>query len=98
MTDLMSNTSLNLPDELIQRVVHAARALGISPHAFMVDAIRQATRGVERRATFIAQARDARAEMLKEQQGYEVNEVQDYLRNRIEHTGVTRPTRKSWRK
>ena len=57
--------------------------LGISPHAFMVAAIRQAVHGVEKRAAFIAQARDARAEMLAEGQGYAADDVRAYLRSRL---------------
>jgi len=38
----MSTTSLKLSDELKQRAVAAAEQKGVSPHAFMVQAIEQA--------------------------------------------------------
>jgi len=53
----------------------STQELGISPHAFMVNAIRQAVHAVEERAAFVAQARDAKAEMLAEGQGYAADDV-----------------------
>jgi predicted transcriptional regulator len=94
----MSTISLQLPDELKQRAIDAAQALGISPHAFMVDAIRQAVHAVEKRAAFVAQARDARAEMLAEGQGYAVDEVRGYLHSRLTDRSVARPAKPPWRK
>jgi predicted transcriptional regulator len=38
----MATNSLKLPEELKQRAAKAAQELGISTHAFMLDAIRQA--------------------------------------------------------
>jgi len=43
----MPATSLKLSVELKQRAVSAAQELGVSPHAFMFDAIRQAADAVE---------------------------------------------------
>lgn len=93
----MSTTSLKLPDELKQRAVDAAQELGISPHAFMVDAIRQAAHAVEQRAAFVAQARDARAELLAEGQGYAADDVRAYLRNRLTDGATARPAKTAWR-
>ena len=61
----MSTTSLKLSEELKQRAARAAEELGISPHAFMVDAIRNAADRVEQRSAFVAQARAARWQMLQ---------------------------------
>jgi len=43
----MSNVSLNLPGELKRHVTKVAREMGVSPHAFMVEAISRATTAVE---------------------------------------------------
>jgi len=94
----MSTISLKLPDELKQRVIEAAQALGISPHAFMVDAIRQAVNAVEQRVAFIAQARDARAEMLEESRGYAADEVRAYLRSRLTDSAAAGPAKTLWSK
>jgi len=94
----MSTTLLKLPDEIKQRAIDAAQALGISPHAFMVDAIRQAVYAVEQRAAFIVQARDARAEMLAEGQGYAADGVRAYLHSRLTDRSVARPLKTHSRK
>lgn len=93
----MSTTSLKLPDELRQRAVSAAEELGISPHAFMVNAIRQATHDVEQRATYVTQARQARGEMLEGGDGHAAEDVRIYLRRRIEDGQLGRPAKKPWR-
>lgn len=93
----MSTTSLKLTEELKQRAASAAQELGISPHAFMVDAIRQAIKSVEQRSQFVAQAQAARAEMQQSGQGYEASDVRDYLRQRIADKQTARPAIKPWR-
>lgn len=93
----MATTSLKLPDELKQRAASAAEELGVSPHAFMVDAIRQAAQVVEQRSSFVAQAREARAEMLQDGLGHDADEVRSYLRQRLENARAIRPAKKSWR-
>jgi predicted transcriptional regulator len=80
---VMATTSLKLPDELKERAAKAAQELGISPHAFMVDAIRNAADAVEQRSQFVAQAVAAHAEMLQSGSGYDPDDVRDYLRQRI---------------
>ena len=94
----MSTISLKLPDELKQRATDAAQLLGISPHAFMIDAIRQAVHAVEKRAAFVVQARDARAEMLAQGQGYAPDDVRAYLHSRLTDRSVVRPAKTPWRK
>jgi hypothetical protein len=63
----------------------------------MVDAIRQAAQAVEQRSHFVAQAREARVEMLQEGSGHDANDVRIYLRQRLENNQTARPTKKSWR-
>lgn len=94
----MSTTSLKLPEELKQRAATAAQELGISTHAFMVDAIRQAADAVEQRSQFVAQSVAARAEMLQSGLGHDADEVRDYLRQRISDKHAPRPSGKQWRK
>jgi predicted transcriptional regulator len=94
----MSTTSLKLPDELKQRAATAAQELGISTHAFMVEAIRQAAEAAEQRSQFVNEAIVAHAEMLQQGLGYDSNEVQAYLRKRISDKQAPRPDAKPWRK
>jgi predicted transcriptional regulator len=94
----MSTTSLKLPDELKQRAVTAAQELGVSTHAFMVGAIRQAADAVEQRSEFIAAAQAARGEMMQSGLGYEANDVRTYLRQRLTADSAAKPDTKPWRK
>jgi predicted transcriptional regulator len=59
----MATTSLKLSDSLKKRTAQAAKRMGISTHAFMVEAIEKAASGVESQSEFIARglANGARA-------------------------------------
>lgn len=92
----MSTTSLKLPDEIKQRAVAAAQKQGVSPHAFMVHAIEQATMSAERRASFVADAQAARARMSGSGKGYDADEVHAYLKARIAGKKPGKPRAKSW--
>ena len=93
----MSTTSLKLPDELKQRAVAAAEQQGVSPHAFMVQAIEQAASAAERRAGFVASAKAAREQMVETGKGYEAGEVHAYLKARVAGATPAKPKAKSWR-
>lgn len=93
----MSNVSLNLPDDLRLQVAMAARELGISPDAFMVEAISRATNAVERRCAFLMHGRLAKDEMRREGLGYDAGEVVRYLRQRASGTQLSRPAKRIWR-
>jgi len=94
----MSTTSLKLSEDLRQRAAAAAAELGISTHAFMVDAIRQAAEAVERRANFVDEALAARAEMLDSGMGHRADDVRAYLRDRLVNSSAKKPAAKLWRK
>ena len=94
----MATTSLTLPDELTQRAAMAAQELGISTHAFMIGAIRQAADAVEQRSQFIAQAQAARAEMEQSGEGFDADDVRVYLRQRLTDDKAAMPAAKPWRK
>ena len=93
----MSTTSLKLPDDLKQRALVAAEHQGVSPHAFMVEAIRVAATAAEARAQFIADAEAARRDALKSGQGFDAADVHAYIRARAAGKLVSRPKAKSWR-
>ncbi|MDB5961547.1 MAG: CopG family transcriptional regulator [Massilia sp.] len=94
----MSTTSLKLSDELKQRAANAAQELGITPHAFMVDAIRRAADHAEQRAVFVAQAQAARAEMLQSGEGIDDRTAREYLRQRVDGKQTGKPGTTSWQK
>jgi predicted transcriptional regulator len=102
----MTTTSLKLSDELKQRAAAVAQNLGMTPHAFMVDAIRKTLEAEEKHAEFVAQAKAARKKMLKSGLGFEAEEVHGYLRERIKAAAlpasstkaeVVAPKAKPWR-
>ncbi|HSV58900.1 MAG TPA: hypothetical protein VLJ19_08385 [Variovorax sp.] len=93
----MSTTSLKLPDEIKQLAVAAAKHRGVTPHAFMVDAIRAAALAAQRRADFVADAVAARADALASGKGYLGADVHVYLRARAQGKAPPKPKAKSWR-
>jgi len=92
----MATTSLKLSDELKQRTVALAQKQGVSPHAFMVDAIEHAATAAERRAGFVDEAQAARAQMLKTGKGLDADEVHAYLKARLNNRQIPKPKAKSW--
>ena len=93
----MTTTSLKLPDALKQRAAQAAQRQGISPHAFMVQAIEQAAAQAEQRASFIAEALDAREHMLATGEGYEAANVHAWLKARVTDRKSPKPHAQPWR-
>lgn len=93
----MPTTSLKLPDDVKQLAAAAAKHRGVTPHAFMVDAIRAAATAAEQRAEFVAEAQAARAEAIKSGRGYAATEVHAYLSARAQRKNVAKPKAKSWR-
>ena len=92
----MATTSLKLPDDLKEQATKAAAALGMSPHAFMVEAIRQAAHHAELRRVFIAEATAARKQAIKSGTGYEAKDVHKHLRDHIAGKKKSSLKIKSW--
>lgn len=93
----MTTTSLKLPDDLKQRAVAAAKEQGVTPHAFMVEAIRVAATAAEQRAQFVAAGVASRAEALQSGKGFAADEVHAYLRDRAQGQAPARPKARAWR-
>jgi predicted transcriptional regulator len=92
----MPTTSLKLSDELKQRAAAAAEKKGVSPHAFMIQAIDHAATAAERRASFVNEAQAAREQMLSTGKGYDAKEVHAYLKARISGNKSAKPKARSW--
>ena len=88
---------MKLPDNLKKRVIAAAQDRGVTPHAFMVQAIEASAKAAELRASFVAQADKARKAALRTGKGYEAEAVHEYLRARIKGRPVARPKSVAWR-
>jgi predicted transcriptional regulator len=78
----MSTTSLKIPEELKRRTVDAAQQKGLSPHAFMVNAIEQTVLATEQRASGL---------------GYAADDVHRYIKARIAGENPERPEARPWR-
>lgn len=92
----MTTTSLKLPEDVKQLAMAAAKHQGITPHAFMVDAIRAAALAAEKRANFVREALATHAEMLASGKGHEVDSVHAYIRARARGESVSRPEATVW--
>ena len=79
----VSTTSLKLPEEVKLQAMTAAKDMGITPHAFMVEAIKQASINAELRRLFIEDSNNARNEVLKDGKVYESDKVFKHLKARI---------------
>jgi hypothetical protein len=93
----MSTTSLKIPNEIKQLAVVAALQQGVSPHAFMVDAIRVMATAAEKRAQLVADALASREATLKSGTGFAAAEVSAYLIERSQGKNPARPKAVSWR-
>lgn len=93
----MTTTSLKLPDALKVRAAAIALERGVTPHAFMVEAITMATAAAEQRASFVAEALAAQAQMIETGKGYDAEDVHAWLRARAAGQSSRKPRLKSWR-
>lgn len=94
----MATTSLKLPDDLKARAQAAAEHQGLSPHAFMVQAIELATNSAELRSDFIADALAARKHMQETGIGYAAEDVHEYIRARVRGESPAFPKPTPWQK
>ena len=90
-------TTLKLPPELKQRIAKVVEGTGQTPHAFMVEAIRQQTENAEKRREFVAAARRAHEDVERTGRAYDWEEVRDYHRAMLQGRKATKPKLKSWR-
>jgi hypothetical protein len=93
----VSTTSLKIPAAVKRRAAAIARQRGITPHAFMVDAIGKAADAAEQREALIRQAKAARRHALRTNEGFDAAQVHAYLERRIASAKATRPKARSWR-
>jgi predicted transcriptional regulator len=93
----MSTTSLKLPDDVKQLATAAAKERGVTPHAFMVEAIRSVATAAKLRAEFVAAAVAARSDAKASGKGFTASEVHAYVRDRARGQRTSKPKAKSWR-
>ena len=91
-------TSLKLLAGLKARVDAAAKAVGRSAHAFMMEAIERETTRTERFAEFVAEAHEADREFERTGSYYEAEDVFGYFAARAAGNPARRPKLKTWRR
>ena len=83
--------SLRVPPEVKRRIARLAAAKETTPHAFMLDAIREKIEAEEAHAAFVAEAERRRARMNKTGLGIPEEEVFEYLARRAAGKPARRP-------
>lgn len=82
--------SLKLSPELKARVAAISKKCGVSPHAFMIDAIVQQAERSERRQRFLAEALAAEKELMETGEGFSADEVHSALDQRARQSRSSR--------
>jgi predicted transcriptional regulator len=93
----MRATTLKLSAELKQRIDSAASRAGVTPHAFMVEALARHTEIAEQRQSFDDAVRQAESELVSTDTCYSMEEVHDYIRRRLSGAGNdSKPKPRRW--
>jgi predicted transcriptional regulator len=87
----MSTTSIRLSDALKQRIARAAEHAGLTPHAFMLEAIAERLEAEERRSDFQAVAEQRYEHLLDTGETIPWSAMRDYLKRRIAGEALLRP-------
>ena len=90
-------TSLKLSKQLRRRISSLAKSAGVSPHAFMVEAIEQRAELAEKQRDFHAEALEADAEMERTGKGYLLEDAERWFVARLKGREAKRPRTTSWR-
>src|SRR5437763_4675955 len=91
----MRTLSVKLPDETKARLDRLAAEEGSTPHAVMVGAIEAELTRREQRRSFIADALQARDEMMASGKAYDGEEFLAYMRAKMRGEKVKRPPLRS---
>jgi predicted transcriptional regulator len=83
--------SLRVPEEVKRRIDALAKQQDVTPHGFMLEAIREKVEAEEARLAFHAEAERRLARMKKTGVGIPAQDVFEYLQGRAAGRKVTRP-------
>ena len=90
----MSTTTIRLPEDLKDRIAHAAERAGMTSHAFIVDAIVDRVHEEERRNDFHDTAERRYAEIAASGMTIPWSEMRTYLESRLAGKKASRPKAK----
>ena len=74
-----SPTTLKLPEELRERLLAQAEAEGMSPHAYMLEALREKADRTERRREYLEAGESALREYERTGIAYAMEDVEKYI-------------------
>lgn len=83
--------SLRVPEEVKKRIDKLAKQQDVTPHGFMLEAIREKVEAEEARLAFHAEAERRLTRMKKTGVGIPAQEVFEYLQRRASGQKATRP-------
>ena len=87
----MPTTTIRLPENLKERIAHAAERAGTTSHAFILDAIAERVDEEERRSDFHDTAERRFAEIASSGMTIRWSEMRTYLENRLAGKKTSRP-------
>jgi predicted transcriptional regulator len=90
----MTTTTLKLPDDLKRRIGDAAATAGITPHAFMVEALARHTDLAERRNAFVGGALAAEEELAQYGLVCDADEALSWFKSRAQGENPARPKKR----
>jgi predicted DNA-binding protein len=83
--------SLRLPEEVKERIARLAEAQDVTPHAFMLEAIREKVEAEEARLALHQEAQKRLRRMQRSGSGIPADEAFDYLERRARGERAARP-------
>ena len=87
----MPTISVKLAESVKARIDEAAAKRGLTAHAFMVEAIEQATAASEWQRSFVEDAIAARQDILRTGKVYDGQEIAAYMRAKLAGKAAQRP-------
>ncbi len=87
----MPTTTIRLPEDLKDRIAHAAERAGTTSHAFILDAIAERVDEEERRNDFHDTAERRYAEIVTSGMTIPWSKMRTYLENRLAGRKTSRP-------
>lgn len=88
----MPNLSVKIDDATRQRLNEVAASRGVTPHAWMVNAIESELDRAQEQGAFVERALRARAQVEAGGQAMDGRAFADYLRARVRGQAAARPT------
>ncbi len=87
----MPTTTIRLPEDLKKRVARAAKRVGTTSHAFILDAVTERVGDEERRNEFYDTAEARYAEIVSSGKTIPWDEMKVYLKDRVANKKTRKP-------